>query len=190
MISKCWCEGIIRQPLAHRIPGWWLKGLIVRFGNVLSMFSVIVRDLAEIVIQFLVMDRSSHSPGVRRKRRRRRRSEVPSCHELKKQQLIRSKQFCTLSKGNVNECIASELKHCVKDTKNWYDLKHCQDASVDPVNNSSFLGCPATQTSICLDILELGTKNGRWEAPHRVVDWLLLSKIIIATSLIAFTFHY
>jgi len=50
---------------------------------------VIVMYRAEIVIEILVVDRSSASPGAGRKRRRR--SVAPSCHDLKRQQVISTK---------------------------------------------------------------------------------------------------
>jgi len=50
---------------------------------------VIVGYRAEIVIEILVVDRSSASPGAGRKRRRR--SAAPSCHDLKRRRVISMK---------------------------------------------------------------------------------------------------
>jgi len=53
------------------------------------MFIVIVEYSAEIVIQILVLDRSSASLGAGRKRRRR--CAAPSCHDLRSQRVISTK---------------------------------------------------------------------------------------------------
>jgi len=50
---------------------------------------VIVGYRAEIVVEILVVDRSSASPGAGRKRKRR--SAAPSCHDLKRRQVISTK---------------------------------------------------------------------------------------------------
>jgi len=56
--------------------------LIIAFRIVLCTMIAIVRYPAEIVIDILVVDRSSPSAGCG-SNRRRRRSGVPSCHDLK-----------------------------------------------------------------------------------------------------------
>jgi hypothetical protein len=55
----------------------------------ISTIIVIVRYRAEIVIDILIMDRSSASPCAGRKRRKR--SAAPSCDDLKRQQVISTK---------------------------------------------------------------------------------------------------
>jgi len=92
--------------------------------------------------------------------------------------------------GTVNECIVNELKRCVKERKHWCDEKNCQDASFYPVHNSRILAFPTAHTSNSMDGRELRTRNGRGHACHWVVDWLPLTKAIIATSQKAFAFHW
>jgi len=53
------------------------------------MIIVIVGYRAGIVIEILVVDRSSASPGAGRKRRRR--SVAPSCHDIKRRRVISTK---------------------------------------------------------------------------------------------------
>jgi len=73
------------------VPGWSPKRLIVRFYIVMSTISEIVGYHAEIVLEILIVDRLSASPGAGRKRRRRRRSVAHSCHDIKTQQVISTK---------------------------------------------------------------------------------------------------
>jgi len=54
---------------------------------------VIVRYRAEIVIQMLMVDRSSAFPGAGRKRRGRKRSAAPSCLDLKRWRVISTKDL-------------------------------------------------------------------------------------------------
>jgi len=75
-----------------------------------------------------------------------------------------------VTKQKVNECLVNDLKHCVKETKHWYDRKHCCDVSFYSVDDYMFLASPTTHSSISLDGRELGTKNGRWQACRRVFD--------------------
>jgi hypothetical protein len=63
--------------------------LIVGFCNVISTIVVIVGYCAEIVIEILVVDRLSPSPGAGRKRRKR--SVVRSCRDLKRGRVISTK---------------------------------------------------------------------------------------------------
>jgi len=65
------------------------KRLVGGFAVVLSTIISIVRNCAEIVIEILVVDRSSAPPD--EGRNRRRRSAAPSCHDLNWQQVISSK---------------------------------------------------------------------------------------------------
>jgi len=75
---------------------------------------VIVGYRAEIILEILVVDRSSPSPGIGRKRKRG--SPVPSGHDLKWRQVISTK-IKGVIKGNVNEGRVNELKCCVKERK-------------------------------------------------------------------------
>jgi len=56
------------------------------------MIVVIVGYCDDIVIEILIFDRSSASPGAGRQRRRRR-SPAPLCHDLKTQRVISSNNF-------------------------------------------------------------------------------------------------
>jgi len=87
--SKCWCEGIFWWPLAHCFPGWWPKRLVVGSWIVILTIIVIVGYRAEVVIEILIVDRSSASPGAGWKRRRR--SSAPCCHDLKRRRVISTK---------------------------------------------------------------------------------------------------
>jgi len=58
----------------------------------ISTIIVIVGNHAEMVIKILVVDRLPASPCPGRKRRRRR-SAVPSCHDLKRWQVISTKKL-------------------------------------------------------------------------------------------------
>jgi len=116
LFSKCWREGILWSPLAHCFPRWMLKRLILWFWIDISTIIVIVLYCAEIVIETLILDRLSASPGARRKRTRWR-SEVPWCHDLKRRQVISMKKIKGVNKGHVNVCIVNEWKCCVKERK-------------------------------------------------------------------------
>jgi len=90
--------------------------------------------------------------------------------------------IAAVTKGNINECSVNEVKHCVKERKQSYDQKHCQDVSWYPVDNPRILAFPTTHSTNSVDGWELGTKKGMSYARRGVVDWLLLMKIIIGTS--------
>jgi len=57
------------------------------------MIIVIVGYRAEIVIEILIVDRSSASPGAGRKRRKRSAGGAPSCHDLKRRRVISTKNY-------------------------------------------------------------------------------------------------
>jgi len=78
---RCWCQGMLWWPLADCVSGWSPKMLIVRFWSVISTIIVIVGYCAEIVIEILVVDRSSTSPGSWMKRSKRR-SAAPSSDDF------------------------------------------------------------------------------------------------------------
>jgi len=95
-----------------------------------------------------------------------------------------------VTKENVSKCRVNELKRCVKEREHWDDVKHRGDASFYSVRDGRILACLATHTSNSFDEQELETKNGRWQAVHRVVDCLLLTKIVVAMRWNRFTFHH
>jgi len=71
-----------------------LKRLVVGDGIVFWVTILVVRYHVKIVIEILVMDRSSVSSSTGKKRRRRRRSSVTSSfHDLKRQRVISTKTF-------------------------------------------------------------------------------------------------
>jgi len=87
-----------------------------------------------------------------------------------------------VTKGNVNEGIVNGLNYCVKERKRWYDYKHRRNASFYLVDDSRILASPTTDTSNSLYRPELGRKDSSGQTCDKVVDWLLVTNIIIAMS--------
>jgi len=90
----------------------------------------------------------------------------------------------------LHQCIVNELKRCSKERKHLYAVKNWRIAFCNPVDDWRILACLDTHTSNSLDRSDNGNKNCRWEACCRVVDWIHLTKVVVAISKKAAASHY
>ena len=160
---KCWREGFLFWSLFHCFPGMSGKRVIIGFWFVIMTINVIIGYCADIVTKILIMDRlySSPGPGSRRSRKDKCGTILSWFNTVESGKY---KKIKGVTKGNLNECIVNEFKHCVKERKSWYDRKHHRNVSSYPVDDcGSFLllppPLPTPSMNVNSEVRMTGDKN-------------------------------